>query len=533
MSRPPTLRPRCTAARSARTSARCSTARRRRSAACRPSSGFTEALDVATDRPSAEEALRAFVTEHARAAEVTFDETPAPADGTSPGQSCEGHPPGADRGNAPGCRDRSCARRGHRAHPGRDDHARAADGSTSPASITVRLPPGEPVSNPLRRLLVVAARVLASRIEQIRALSSARGRETEGAGALALGSAHAFLGSSTAADHVSRIIPRLAASDVGALLLGETGSGKTFVARLIHEAGPRASEPLACVNCAAIPEHAPRERALRSRARRVHRRGRVARRRVRGGGQRARSSSTRSASSRSRARPSSFASLEERTLRARRLEPDDRAARARHRGDESRSRSDGARRARFRRDLLLPPLRRLARRPAAARARRRHRACSRSSVLARLSARCAGRRVAGFSPARSTRSAATRGRATCASSATRSSAPLVLGDGDVIEPTDLPDVLRGAPATHDIDEGAHGSLALPADLESIEARAIQAALKAAEETARVPPRSSASTASRSTRSSAKSRPRSKSLVRSSGCSRADRSRSLLPRLASR
>jgi DNA-binding NtrC family response regulator len=38
------------------------------------------------------------------------------------------------------------------------------------------------------------------------------------------------------------------------LLLGESGTGKTFVARLLHEAGPRATEPLRVVNCAAIPE---------------------------------------------------------------------------------------------------------------------------------------------------------------------------------------------------------------------------------------------------------------------------------------
>ena len=49
-------------------------------------------------------------------------------------------------------------------------------------------------------------------------------------------------------------MPRLAASEVNVLLEGETGVGKTFVARLIHEASPRASEPLRTINCAAILE---------------------------------------------------------------------------------------------------------------------------------------------------------------------------------------------------------------------------------------------------------------------------------------
>jgi DNA-binding NtrC family response regulator/pSer/pThr/pTyr-binding forkhead associated (FHA) protein len=46
---------------------------------------------------------------------------------------------------------------------------------------------------------------------------------------------------------------RVAATTIPVLLLGETGSGKEVLARAIHENGPRADQPMVCVNCGAIP----------------------------------------------------------------------------------------------------------------------------------------------------------------------------------------------------------------------------------------------------------------------------------------
>lgn len=110
------------------------------------------------------------------------------------------------------------------------------------------------VKDSLRRLLVLAAALCTSRFAQI-ALLHAVQAENEMFRRQAVGSARAFLGTSPGAEAVIRTIPKLAVSDSTVLLLGETGVGKSFVARLIHESGARKGEPFRIINCAAIPEN--------------------------------------------------------------------------------------------------------------------------------------------------------------------------------------------------------------------------------------------------------------------------------------
>jgi DNA-binding NtrC family response regulator len=65
---------------------------------------------------------------------------------------------------------------------------------------------------------------------------------------------HAFLGDSPAARRTTSIIPRLANSSTTVLLLGESGTGKSLLARILHESGGRRALPLRVVNCGSIPE---------------------------------------------------------------------------------------------------------------------------------------------------------------------------------------------------------------------------------------------------------------------------------------
>jgi DNA-binding NtrC family response regulator len=63
----------------------------------------------------------------------------------------------------------------------------------------------------------------------------------------------AIVGASSAMDRVRRLVRRVADADAPILVRGATGSGKEMVARAIHYAGKRASEPLLAVNCSALP----------------------------------------------------------------------------------------------------------------------------------------------------------------------------------------------------------------------------------------------------------------------------------------
>ena len=78
------------------------------------------------------------------------------------------------------------------------------------------------------------------------------------------------------------VLERIAPTDATVLLEGETGTGKDVLARAIWCGEPaRASRPFVVVDCGAVTLLAHRERAVRPRARRVHRRRRGAPGRVR------------------------------------------------------------------------------------------------------------------------------------------------------------------------------------------------------------------------------------------------------------
>jgi two-component system response regulator HydG len=63
-----------------------------------------------------------------------------------------------------------------------------------------------------------------------------------------------LVASSPAMHEVFDIASRVAEADTPVLIMGETGTGKSALARAIHATGGRAGRPFVAVNCAALPE---------------------------------------------------------------------------------------------------------------------------------------------------------------------------------------------------------------------------------------------------------------------------------------
>ena len=62
-----------------------------------------------------------------------------------------------------------------------------------------------------------------------------------------------FIGASKATQIIRQAITKLCRSQAPIYISGESGTGKELVARMIHEQGPRATNPFVPVNCGAIP----------------------------------------------------------------------------------------------------------------------------------------------------------------------------------------------------------------------------------------------------------------------------------------
>lgn len=68
-------------------------------------------------------------------------------------------------------------------------------------------------------------------------------------------SLEAIIGEHGRMQELSRLVRKVAPSDLTVMIYGESGTGKELVARALHLLSPRGSRPMEAINCAAIPEN--------------------------------------------------------------------------------------------------------------------------------------------------------------------------------------------------------------------------------------------------------------------------------------
>ncbi|HEY0512232.1 MAG TPA: sigma 54-interacting transcriptional regulator [Thermoanaerobaculia bacterium] len=99
-------------------------------------------------------------------------------------------------------------------------------------------------------LITAAAGIAAAALAGVRHLEALEEESQRIEGALDAG----MVGESQRMREVQRLLSRVAATDSTVLLRGESGTGKEVAARALHRGSPRAGKPFVAVNCATLSE---------------------------------------------------------------------------------------------------------------------------------------------------------------------------------------------------------------------------------------------------------------------------------------
>ncbi|MRI35186.1 nitric oxide reductase transcriptional regulator NorR [Endozoicomonas sp. OPT23] len=106
----------------------------------------------------------------------------------------------------------------------------------------------------LRMVSALASASLNNALMMVRLEKLAAGNSPEASETNKSGNSMEMVGESSAMNTLKKEISVVATTDMTALILGETGTGKELVAANIHHFSTRASQPMVYLNCAALPE---------------------------------------------------------------------------------------------------------------------------------------------------------------------------------------------------------------------------------------------------------------------------------------
>ncbi|MDB4968771.1 MAG: sigma54 specific transcriptional regulator, Fis family [Myxococcales bacterium] len=125
-------------------------------------------------------------------------------------------------------------------------------GALAAIRVTLRQPPTETTSF-VRSLFQAIASVCG--VMAVQRTPLATGGDDATGQPLVGGAAYPrCIGKSAVAQRLRGLVSRIARSEATVLLTGESGTGKSMAARLLHDQSSRAGRPFLAVNCAAIPE---------------------------------------------------------------------------------------------------------------------------------------------------------------------------------------------------------------------------------------------------------------------------------------
>ena len=135
-------------------------------------------------------------------------------------------------------------------HPNTDVIIMTGYGTVDSAVLAMKMGAFDYILKPFKNEEILhRVRKSMNHLETTRELSSLHKRGTSENSKVPL------LGNSTAIKEIVAVMHKISNLDISILLTGETGTGKSLIAKTIHSLSSRADKPFISINCASVPDN--------------------------------------------------------------------------------------------------------------------------------------------------------------------------------------------------------------------------------------------------------------------------------------